>query len=297
MINSLGKYKILLLLLTPMPASAIEVDLVEFDKDLKNFYQTNSAELDGPELHLLNALESVADEIRNTSLSPREIRQALTILQSTELIEKDFPKEAKISFADDFLVGSNLSIADLSNASFFLNSLNAKQLEDLRSIDSLASQGGSQFEELQTRLIEAGRFNPARLIENLVNSPEIDLVQVSMALENASGQLGQATAQVQNNLTDAISNSTKDLQTAAGAVQSATDTLSYAAGQAMAQASYSLDQAAQAISDTISAGVSVNLESAAQGLGYNSFSEAVSAYNEQYGTNYTVETAKEALNQ
>jgi hypothetical protein len=242
-------------------------------------------------------LESVADEIRNTSLSPREIRQALTILQSTELIEKDFPKEAKISFADDFLVGSNLSIADLSNASFFLNSLNAKQLEDLRSIDSLASQGGSGFEELQTRLIEAGRFNPARLIENLVNSPEIDLVQVSMALENASGQLGQATAQVQNNLTDAISNSTKDLQTAAGAVQSATDTLSYAAGRAMAQASYSLDQAAQAISDTISAGVSVNLESAAQGLGYNSFSEAVSAYNEQYGTNYTVETAKEALNQ
>ena len=31
--------------------------------------------------------------------------------------------------------------------------------------------------------------------------------------------------------------------------------------------------------------------------GYGSFADAVNAYNEQYGTNYTVESAKEALGQ
>jgi len=39
------------------------------------------------------------------------------------------------------------------------------------------------------------------------------------------------------------------------------------------------------------------LEAAAQGLGYSSFADAVAAYNKQHGTNYTVESAKEALGQ
>ena len=57
----------------------------------------------------------------------------------------------------------------------------------------------------------------------------------------------------------------------------------------------------QTVADTISlaasVGVSSDLEAAAQGLGYSSFSEAVSAYNEQYGTNYTDEEARESLGQ
>ena len=57
----------------------------------------------------------------------------------------------------------------------------------------------------------------------------------------------------------------------------------------------------QTVADSIYAaanvGVSTDLEAAAQGLGYSSFAAAVDAYNKQYGTNYTVETAKEALGQ
>jgi hypothetical protein len=57
----------------------------------------------------------------------------------------------------------------------------------------------------------------------------------------------------------------------------------------------------QEVSDTIaiaaSAGVSVDLEAVSQGLGYDSFAAAVDAYNAQYGTNYTVEEAREALGQ
>ena len=65
----------------------------------------------------------------------------------------------------------------------------------------------------------------------------------------------------------------------------------------MSAAAYSLDEAATAISNTISAGVSVDLEAASQGMGYDDFAAAVDAYNQQYGTNYTVESAKDALGQ
>ena len=55
----------------------------------------------------------------------------------------------------------------------------------------------------------------------------------------------------------------------------------------------------QTIADSIalaaSVGISTDLEAAASGLGYSSFADAVAAYNEQYGTNYTTEEAAEAL--
>lgn len=58
-----------------------------------------------------------------------------------------------------------------------------------------------------------------------------------------------------------------------------------------------LQTVADSIALAASVGVSSDLEAAAQGLGYSSFSEAVTAYNEQYGTNYTDEEARESLGQ
>ena len=58
-----------------------------------------------------------------------------------------------------------------------------------------------------------------------------------------------------------------------------------------------LQEVADTISQAAAVGVSTDLEAAAQGLGYGSFADAVAAYNAQYGTNYTVESAKEALGQ
>jgi hypothetical protein len=61
----------------------------------------------------------------------------------------------------------------------------------------------------------------------------------------------------------------------------------------------SLGSDLQTVADTIaqaaSVGVSTDLEAAAAGLGFDSFADAVAAYNAQYGTSYTVEQAKEAL--
>ena len=58
-----------------------------------------------------------------------------------------------------------------------------------------------------------------------------------------------------------------------------------------------LQTVADSITQAATVGVSTDLEAAAQGLGYGSFADAVAAYNKQYGTSYTVESAKEALGQ
>ena len=68
-----------------------------------------------------------------------------------------------------------------------------------------------------------------------------------------------------------------------------------------AQVAQNLGASLQDVADTIAAasaaGVSVDLESAAQGLGFDSFASAVEAYNKQHGTNYTADQAREALGQ
>ena len=58
-----------------------------------------------------------------------------------------------------------------------------------------------------------------------------------------------------------------------------------------------LQTVADSIALAATVGVATDLEAAASGLGYDSFADAVSAYNEQYGTDYSVEEAKEALGQ
>ena len=59
----------------------------------------------------------------------------------------------------------------------------------------------------------------------------------------------------------------------------------------------SLQTVADSISAAANVGIATDLEAAAQGLGYSSFAAAVSAYNEEHGTNYTEESAAEALGQ
>ena len=56
-----------------------------------------------------------------------------------------------------------------------------------------------------------------------------------------------------------------------------------------------MQEVADTLTAAISAGVSVDLEATAQGLGYSNFAEAVDAYNAENGTNYTEQEAREAL--
>ena len=84
-----------------------------------------------------------------------------------------------------------------------------------------------------------------------------------------------------------------------GDITRGVDLLSQVSSFEAASIAKSLGTDLQTVADSIalaaSVGVSTDLEAAAQGLGYGSFAEAVAAYNKQYGTNYTVEEAKESL--
>ena len=80
--------------------------------------------------------------------------------------------------------------------------------------------------------------------------------------------------------------------------QLAAGTLSdFDAGQLAAAAQSSLQDVADTIAAASAAGVTVDLDATMQGMGFDDFASAVAAYNQQYGTNYTVEQAREALGQ
>jgi hypothetical protein len=72
---------------------------------------------------------------------------------------------------------------------------------------------------------------------------------------------------------------------------------SFDAASISAELGRSLNEVAETIATAANVGISTDLEAAASGLGYDSFADAVAAYNAQYGTNYTTESAKEALGQ
>ena len=59
----------------------------------------------------------------------------------------------------------------------------------------------------------------------------------------------------------------------------------------------SMNDVVDGIVTASTAGISVDLEAAAEGLGYDSFADAVAAYNEANGTSYTEAQAREALGQ
>ncbi len=269
------------------------LDLSKFNDKMDIVNSIDSIKSDTPEYFLLESLNSISEKLNNTDLSKKEINEALTILVSTDLIEELFPKQVNISFEDGFLIGSDLSVSDLTNASFFLNSLNKKKLQNMKSIENLISDSESKFSKLQDEILELSNQSISQIISNLESLPEVNLVSLSEQIKNSSSDIFSSVDAINSN----VKINEDQLKEASEQIQNVTNNLSFAAGSAMAAASYSLDQAAQTISNSIAAGVAVDLEMASQGMGFDSFADAVNAYNQQYGTNYTPEEAAAALGQ
>ena len=278
------------------PSYSVELQLDSVQKKIDDIKSMKEVVLGPLESQMFQVLQDITNKLNKTKISKPIILDTLTVLDTTDFIEEKFPQVTKLNFPENFLVGSNLSIADLTNASFFLNSLNAKRLQKLKNLRAL-SQTNSGMSKINFQIIEDLSLEPSKLIQQLEKMPKLDLVALSSSINIASTSILKNTDVVSNNLNDVTSNASAAITEAASQVESATTTLSRAAGAAMAAASYSLDQAATEIANSISAGVSVDLDAAAQGLGHDSFASAVESYNEQYGTSYTVDSAKEALGQ
>ena len=275
---------------------AVEFNLKDVQEKIDDIKAMEGMTQGSPEFLMFQVLQNLTTQLNSNKKSKSLVQDTLTVLDITDFIEEKFPQVTKLQFPENFLVGSNLTVADLTNASFFLNSLNSRRLEKLKKLSDL-SQGDSILSKINTQIVDELSLEPLKLIQQLEKMPKLDLVSLSTSVNEATSSILKNTEIVANNLNEVTSTASNAVANATAQVESATTTLSRAAGAAMAAASYSLDQAAGEIANTISAGVSVDLDAAAQGLGHNDFAAAVDAYNAQYGTNYTVDSAKEALGQ
>ena len=295
--NNIFKFFIVITLTLQIHSSfAVELKLDDIKNKINEIKNSKEVVSGSPQFQMLSVLEDITNELNKTNISKSTIQDSLTILNTTDFIEEKFPQLTKLNFPENFLVGSNLSIADLANASYFLNSLNKRRIQKLKDLDKLSNKNNI-MSKININIIDELKLEPLSLIKQLENMPELDLVSLSSSINKTSSSILKNTHIVADNLNEVTSSASSAISEAASQVESATTTLSRAAGAAMAAASYSLDQAATEIANTISAGVSVDLDAAAQGLGHDSFAAAVEAYNEQYGTSYTVDSAKEALGQ
>ena len=295
--NNIFKFFIFITLTLQIHSSfAVELKVDDIKNKINDIKNSKEVVSGSPQFQMLSVLENITNELNKTNISKSIIQDSLTILDTTDFIEEKFPQLTKLNFPENFLVGSNLSIADLANASYFLNSLNKKKIQKLKDLDKL-SKKNNIMSKININIIDELKLEPLSLIKQLEKMPELDLVSLSSSINKTSSSILKNTDIVADNLNEVTSSASSVISEAASQVESATTTLSRAAGAAMAAASYSLDQAATEIANTISAGVSVDLDAAAQGLGHDSFAAAVEAYNEQYGTSYTVDSAKEALGQ
>ena len=295
--NNILKFFIFITLTLQIHSSfAVELKLDDIKNKINDIKNSKEVVSGSPQFQMLSVLEDITNELNKTNISKSTIQDSLTILDTTDFIEEKFPQLTKLNFPENFLVGSNLSIADLANASYFLNSLNKRRIQKLKDLDKLSNKNNI-MSKININIIDELKLEPLSLIKQLEKMPELDLVSLSSSINKTSSSILKNTDIVADNLNEVTSSTSSAISEAASQVESATTTLSRAAGAAMAAASYSLDQAATEIANTISAGVSVDLDAAAQGLGHDSFAAAVEAYNEQYGTSYTVDSAKEALGQ
>ena len=246
------------------------------------------------EFAIYNILKDIKQNILQGKLELTILSDALVVLDSLSNIENTFPKNVKIKFDKDFLVGANLTISDLKNASYFLNSLNKRQVQSLnKSINLISSKNIKQLSDIQKVVFQKFNLKPQILISELESMAKIDLIALSSSIENSTAELSKNISSLSENIEDVsneVDNVTKN-------INSLSSSISFAVGSSISMAASNLDQAAEMIANTISSGVAVDLEAASQGMGFDSFADAVNAYNEQYGTNYTVDSAKEALGQ
>tara|TARA_Y100001970_G_scaffold228978_1_gene283849 strand:+ start:1541 stop:3316 length:1776 start_codon:yes stop_codon:yes gene_type:complete len=196
---------------------------------------------------------------------------------------------------DDAGIEINLSPEEIESIKAQLAMKNFKELLNLDSFSNLIQNEANNFNDIAKNLeINSDNFKFSFTLDDFARSfgdsygldinNYSDLTDLANAQHNANWSVEEYAAAYQDNV-DMIN-----------ALQSGSLS-SFDAGRLAAAANTGLQEVADTIRAATSAGVSVDLEATAQGLGYGSFADAVAAYNKQHGTNYSVEEAKESLGQ
>ena len=199
------------------------------------------------------------------------------------------------TIVDEAGIEVSLSSDEIESIKAQLAMKNFKELLDLESFSSLIQKETSNFDNIAQNLdINSDNFEFSFTLDDFARSfgdtygidinNYSDLTDLANAQHNANWSVEEYAAAYQENV-DIVN-----------ALQSGSLS-SFDAGKIAAASNTSLQEVADTIIAASSAGVSVDLDSTFQGMGYDSFADAVAAYNAEHGTNYTTETAREALGQ
>jgi hypothetical protein len=199
------------------------------------------------------------------------------------------------TIVNDVGIEVSLSVEELESIKAQLAMQNFKEILDLDDFKDLIQNNSENFEQIGKDLnINSQTFNFSFTLDDFARSFSnsyglnlnnySDLTDLANAQHGANWSVEEYASAYQANV-DIIN-----------ALQSG-ELSSFDAGQIAEAASSSLQEVADTIIAASSAGVSVDLDSTFQGMGYNSFADAVAAYNAEHGTNYTEESAREALGQ
>ena len=123
--NNIFKFLIFITLsLQIYPSFTVELDLDDIKNKINDIKNTKAVVSDTPQFQMLSVLEEITNKINKSKISKSTIQDSLTLLDTTDFIEEKFPKITKLNFPENFLVGSNLSIAVLANSSYLFHHLN-----------------------------------------------------------------------------------------------------------------------------------------------------------------------------
>ena len=197
------------------------------------------------------------------------------------------------SIVNDVGIEISLSAEDIESIKAQLAMKNFKEILNLDDFKDLIQNQSDNFSDIQNDLaLNSQSFEFSFTLDDFAKSfgdtygldigNYSDLTDLANAQHGANWSVEEYSSAYQANV-DIIN----ALQS--GALSS------FDAGQIAQAASSSLQDVADTLRAAIGAGVSVDLEATAQGLGYSNFADAVNAYNAENGTNYTEEEAREAL--
>jgi hypothetical protein len=252
-----------------------------------------------------DSIDEVISEMREevdaippaTSDISRQIDDVVGSVISTMEFASDAMKKGNLPIVVDSLgmIKGSLSIAMTK----FPNNL-AKPNDEL--VSALEGKG---FTKVDVGNVKALMGNMAEIekaslpdlsgLMDRVQQNGMDIARLNQSLENIESSAESVVQQIQMDAFN-LANFSQSLQSILNSTSNIGN-ISREIGVAVANLGGSLQQAANAVAASIAAGVSVNLDAAAQGYGYGSFASAVDAYNAEHGTCYTVESAKGALGQ
>ena len=199
------------------------------------------------------------------------------------------------SYLNDAGIEISFTSDDLESIKAQLAIKNFKEILDLESFTSLINNNSDRFSQIANNLnLSDETFDFEFTLDDFAKSfgdtygldinNYADLTDLANAQYNENWSVKEYASAYQGNV-DLIN-----------ALQSGSIS-SFQAGEIAKAANNSLQEVADTIIAASSAGVSVDLDATFQGMGYDSFADAVAAYNAQHGTSYTVEQAKDELGQ